>query len=72
MILHFGKYKGQDIKNVPDNYLIWMATKAESDQMYGDPWDKKPFKLTGDEVEAAHRELKARGYRCRGLRWTRG
>jgi hypothetical protein len=71
MILRFGRYKCQDITTVPSAYLIWMCAKAENDQVYGDPWDKKPFKLTGEEVEAAHRELKARGWKCKGLRWEK-
>lgn len=69
--MRFGKYRDDDIKHVPDKYLVWMATKAENDQDYGDPWDNQPFKITSEEVEAAHRELKARGYRCRGLRWEK-
>lgn len=68
-------YELQEDKR-PDQRFEWrdveVRQRAENDQMYGDPWDKKPFKLTGEEVEAAHRELKARGYRVKGMRWTRG
>jgi len=24
MVLHFGKYKGQDLEDVPDHYLEWL------------------------------------------------
>jgi hypothetical protein len=30
MIINFGKFKGQDIKTIPEDYLAWLAFKHDT------------------------------------------
>jgi len=69
MILPFGKFAGQDMEVVPEDYLMWLAgggiyTKNRHSTEI--KW-KVPMPIW---VEA-RKILEARGYKLKGERWER-
>lgn len=72
MILKFGKYKGQNIQSIPDDYLMWLAKPVYSGKFYKSlhstelNW-KVPFNIK----MAARKELERRGYKLVGERWEK-
>lgn len=72
MIITFGKCKGQRIKNIPDDYCMWLAKPVYSGKFYESlhstelKW-KVPFPVK----IAARTELERRGFKLIGERWER-
>lgn len=72
MIIQFGKYKGLNIKSVPDDYLMWLSKPVYSGKFYESvhstelKW-KVPFSIK----IASRGELERRGYKLTGERWER-
>ena len=67
----FGKYKGQRIDTLPDNYLIMLADDFKRDRPGVPPGRKFTFKVPLDIIEKARKVLDKRGYRKKGTRWER-
>jgi hypothetical protein len=69
MILRFGKFRGQDTRNVPDNYLIALANDFNRDWIRVMPDERFKFKVPIEVRMEAREELKRRGYKKQGSRW---
>lgn len=67
MILPFGKYKGQSIKQIPDDYLMILA---EGFHFPSEP-GKEKFQVSLEIRIATRNELKARKYKKIGARWEK-
>lgn len=71
-ILTFGKYKGQSLKEVPEDYLMWLAKPVYSGKFYKSlhstelNW-KVPFIVQINAREI----LESRGYKLIGTRWEK-
>lgn len=52
IIMPFGKYKGQDIENVPDSYLLWMYEQGKA------AWSPWLWKYLEENIEAIKHNLK--------------
>jgi len=63
MRLAFGKYRGRDIAEIPDDYVCWLALRksyAKPDNRFETEW-----KVPIDVSIHARREMERRGYRRR-------
>jgi hypothetical protein len=69
MILRFGKYKGQDTGNMPDNYLMQVADDFNRDRIGVMPDQRFEFKVPIEVRMAAREELRRRNYKKQGTRW---
>ena len=67
----FGKFKGQRIDSLPDNYLIMLADDFNRDKPGVLPDNRFNFKVPLEIREKAREVLKKRGYSKRGERWVR-
>jgi len=67
----FGKYKGQRIDTLPDNYLIMLADDFRRNRPGVLPDQKFTFRVPPDIIEKARIVLKRRGYSKKGTRWER-
>ena len=61
-MLTFGKYKGQEIKEVPDSYLKWLST-ADSElnykaRSYAQIYAEKASELEKESLQAWSKDLK--------------
>lgn len=70
MILQFGKYKGQDTGNVPDDYLMQVADDFNRDRIGVMPDERFKFKVPIEVRMAAREELRRKGYKKQGTRWV--
>lgn len=59
MKLSFGKYKGRDLSEVPENYLLWLINPMVRDRKTGE-W--RVFDISEEMREAARVELEQRRY----------
>jgi hypothetical protein len=70
MIIPFGKFKGQSMNTLPDDYLQWLAKPKYSGKYYESlhstvlNW-KVPFAV---KIEA-RKVLEARGWKLKGETW---
>jgi hypothetical protein len=72
MILPFGKYKGRQIEDIPEDYLCWLGKPKYSGAFYKSlhstelNW-KVPLAVT---IEA-RKILEKRGWKLNGTEWER-
>jgi hypothetical protein len=67
MTITFGANRGKEIERLEDGYLIWMV-KADRGDFPGRQIKSMPFRMPQDQVLAARKELKLRGYQFVGSR----
>jgi len=54
MLLSFGKYKGQDLSSVPEDYIEWLVDKARNDvATYEGELERRILIREADETIAA-------------------
>lgn len=68
IILPFGRFKGQRLDQIPDEYLMWITNSDMKNQDY---WQagKREFKVPADIQLGARLVLQSRGYKRKGTRW---
>lgn len=70
MIISFGKYKGQDIKSIPDDYCMWLAKPVYSGKFYKSLHStERNWSVPFAVKIAARQELERRGFKLIGERW---
>jgi hypothetical protein len=71
-ILTFGKYKGQTLESVPEDYLQWLGKPVYSGKFYLNSRSTElNWKVPWSVTVAARQILEARGYKLKGTRWER-
>jgi hypothetical protein len=72
MVLLFGKCKGQDIREIPDDYCMWLAKPVYSGKFYKSLHSTElKWKVPFEVKMAARRELELRGFKLIGERWEK-
>lgn len=72
MILAFGQYKGENITEIPDDYLLWLAKPRYSGKFYKSLHSmEKTWKVPFSVMAAAREEADRRGYILNGETWER-
>lgn len=72
MVLKFGKHKGKNIQDVPDDYLMWLAKPMYSGKFYKSLHSTElTWKVPFDVKLAARGELMRRGFELIGERWEK-
>jgi hypothetical protein len=72
MTIHFGKYKGQNIQSIPDDYCMWLSKPVYSGKFYTCQHSTElKWKVPFDVKMAARKELERRGFKLIGERWER-
>jgi hypothetical protein len=70
VIITFGAHKGKEIERLEDGYLIWMI-KTDRGDFPARQIKSMPFRMPPDQILAARKELKLRGYEFIGSRIKR-
>ncbi|RPH72962.1 hypothetical protein EHM76_05675 [bacterium] len=72
-IIEFGKYKGQKVSTIEDDYYLqWLAKPVYSSKFYKSLHSADlSFKVPWEVSVAAREELDKRGYKLVGTRWEK-
>jgi hypothetical protein len=69
-ILTFGKYKGQPLEEIPDDYLMWLGKPSYSGKFYLNSRSTElNWKVPWGVTVAARVILEARGFKLKGTKW---
>ncbi len=69
MIVPFGKFYGQEMDSLPDDYLIWLASGG---RYYKSKHSTElKWKVPEPIFAEARKILEKRGYRLKGERWEK-
>jgi hypothetical protein len=70
--LTFGKYKGWELSDIPDDYLLWLAKPKYSGNFYASLHSTDlNWRVPFDVKIAARKEADKRGWKLKGERWEK-